>query len=281
MPNESAFYIPDVGANKTGQVQFGSEAYLEERKVASKRFIIPHVKLTGTGYWQDKFVPAGRLIVVDRTPYNREWVASGMRGTSTRNESFPCQSTEGLNVTAEVSIAASVMEKDAAKFLYYFGVNAPKGDRSKPEVIFSSVFYGRSLTQVMDAVGRGKVQSLVCREVGLRGFNKVNAESSLIMDAVQKASAEFFASRGITLDYIGWAGTFTFDPAVQQALNDRFVAETVEAALPTLRVRAQLNTMEKWDGKLPLATSLNSMTTPFLLFKDVGGTEKPVPSGGR
>ena len=42
LPNESAFWIPDVGDNKSTQAQMDSEAYLNERKIAAKRFVILH-----------------------------------------------------------------------------------------------------------------------------------------------------------------------------------------------------------------------------------------------
>jgi len=255
LPNESAFFIPDIGANKDSQAKFGSAAYLEENKVAAKRFIIPHAKFSGSGFWQDFYVPTGRLIIVDRTPYNREWTASRNRGTSTRDESFPCQSQEGLNVTVEVAIATSVSEEDAAKFLYWFGVMPPQGNRADPQVIFASVYQGRSLAQVMDGVGRGKVQSLVCHEIGARSFDRVNSEINAIMDSVQKESDAFFKSRGITLDYIGWAGTFTFDRDVQKAVNDRYTAEKIAPVLPVLQTKALLDATQRWDGHLPTSVS--------------------------
>jgi hypothetical protein len=67
LPNESAFWIPDGGANKDNQSQFDSEAYLNANKVPLKRFIVPHVKLQGSGGFYDFYVPAGRPIIVDRT----------------------------------------------------------------------------------------------------------------------------------------------------------------------------------------------------------------------
>ena len=36
--------------------------------------------------------------------------------------------------------------------------------------------------------------------------------------------ADYFAAVGITLDFIGWADTFTFDQAVQDAVNRRYIA---------------------------------------------------------
>jgi hypothetical protein len=255
LPNESAFFIPDVGANKDSQAKFGSAQYLEDNKVAAKRFIIPHAKFSGSGFFQDFYVPTGRLIIVDRTPYNREWTASRNRGTSVRDESFPCQSQEGLNVTAEIAIATSVTEEDAAKFLYWFGVRPPVGNRTDPQVIFASVYGGRSLAEVMDGVGRGKVQSLVCHEIGARSFDKVNTDINAMMDSITKEAEAWFKSRGITLDYIGWAGTLSFDHDVQKAVNDRFTAEKVAPVLPVLQSKAIVEAVQRWDGHLPSTVS--------------------------
>jgi hypothetical protein len=229
LPNESAFFIPDVGANKDSQAQFGSEEYLRANKIAAKRFIIPHTKLSGSGLWSDFYVPSGRLIIVDRTPYNREWVKSKHRGTSVKDESFPVQSKEGLNITVGVSIAASVTEDDSPKFLFHFGVKPPKGDRTKPEVIFTSVYYGYSLTEVMDGVVRDKLQALLGSEFTKRTFDENNAQAEQIMVTVEAKLKDYLKSVGITLYYVGWADTFEFDHTVQDAINRRYIAIQDEA----------------------------------------------------
>jgi hypothetical protein len=246
LPNESAFWIPDVGANKDTQTKFDSESYLSDNKVATKRFIVPHAKLSNSGGFLgwDFYVPTGRLIIVDRTPYSREWVKSANRGTSSSDQSFPCQSKEGLNITAGVSIGASVSEENAAKFLYHFGVVAPQGNRNDPQVIFASVYTGRSLANVMDDVGRKKVQTLVCSEIGKRTFDQANDEMVPMMENIQKTVKEYFAFVGITLDFIGWADTFEFDQSVQKAVNDRYIATKLASALPILQAVAGLRVQE-------------------------------------
>jgi hypothetical protein len=268
LPNESAFWIPDVGANRDNQAQLDSEAFFQERKVALKRFVVPHQKLAGSGGasvfsgW-DIYVPTGRLIIVDRTPYSREWVASHERGTSARDESFPCQSREGLNVSVGVSIGASVQETNAAKYLYRFGVIAPKGARNDPQVIFASVFYSRSLAEVMDDVGRKKVQTVVCEEISSRGFDKVNEEATPIMESVRKKTADYFSGVGISLDFLGWADTFTFDASVQKAVNDRYAAEKLKDVLPVLQAINQLKVQEG------LGAGLASMGLPVVVTPDM------------
>ncbi len=274
LPNESAFWIPDAGANKDSQAQFESEAYLNANKIPLKRFIVPHVKLSGSGGFFDFFVPAGRLIIVDRTPFSREWVDSSDRGTSKRKEGFPCQTNEGLNITVGISVGASVPEANAAKYLYRFGVLPVTGDRTNPAIIFNSVYYSRRVAEVMDDVGRKKVQTLVCAEITARTFDKANAEANQIIENVRKSATEYFATVGISLDFIGWADTFTFDKEVQDAVNRRYIAaqdrEIATALAPhadTIQKLAAAHALrafgDRSDGKLP--------TTIVGLPTDLGG----------
>ena len=262
LPNESAFWIPDAGANKDNQAQIESEAFLNANKVALKRFVVPRAKLSGSGSFYDFYVPAGRLIIVDRTPFSREWVDATDRGTSKRREGFPCQSKEGLNIAVGVSIGTSVAEANAAKYLYRFGVVAPQGDRGDPKVIFTSVYYSRKLADVMDDVGRKKVQTLVCDEITARSFDQANNDAVKIMDSVKQKAADYFSAVGITLDFVGWADTFTFDPTVQEAVNRRYIAsqdQAIAALLApytaTIEALAAADALRsfghKTDGRLP------------------------------
>ena len=276
LPNESAFFIPDSGANKDSQAQFDSESYLQSNKIAVKRFVIPHQKLSGSGgtSWLstgwDFYVPTGRLIIVDRTPYSREWVAARDRGTSARNESIPCQSKEGVNITVGVSIGASVTEDNAAKYLYHFGVLPPTDaagrllDRASPQTIFTSVYYSRRLSDVMDDVGRKRVQTLICNEIAARGFDEANEQAVKIMDNVKKSATDYFSGVGITLDFIGWGDTFTFDADVQKAVNDKRNAEALKDVLPVLQALAQIKVQEG-EGQGMSSKGLPIVVTPGML----------------
>jgi hypothetical protein len=262
LTNESAFFIPDVGDNKTGQAAFGSLAYYEQNKIAAKRFVIPHTKLDNSGLWSNYYVPAGRLIVVDRTPQSREWVKSTTRGTSHGDQSFPCQSKEGLDITTGIAIGVSVEEANAPKFLYKFGVTNPGGDRHQPEVIFQSVFNGKSLAAVTDGPVRNKVQSAVCDELTTKTLDEANEQAAQLMKNIEAKTKAYLAEYGITLDYIGWADTFEFGKDVQSAIDRKYVANK-EAAIATQMAphvatlqnlaTAQATRLfaEKFDGKLP------------------------------
>jgi len=281
LPNQSAFVIPDAGANKDSQAQFMSLDYLKANKIAAKRVVIPHVKLSGSGGWSDFYVPSARVIIVDRTPYNREWVTAVNRGTSNKNEGMPCQSSEGLNVTAGVSIGVSVREEDAARYLYYFGTIPPTGNASDPAIVFTSVYNARSVADVMDKVGRGEVLSLVCQEISTRTLNADNKEAGAIMKNLATAMTTFLAERGITLDYIGWADTFTFDQSVQKALNDKFTADTVGPVLTTLQALADVRIKEGLGEGLAsrgLPANLVALPSDLLDFTTLFGAKHSGPA---
>jgi hypothetical protein len=282
LPNESAFWISDTGANKDNQVKFDSEAYLNENKIAAKRFIVPHQKLSGSGFWSDFYVPTGRLIIVDRSIFSKEWVDAHDRGTSAKKEGFPCQSKEGINVTAGVAVGVKVKEENASRYLYNFGVVAPKGNRNDPQFIFQSVFYSRTVADVMDDVGRKKIGSLVCSEIGKRDFVTANAEMIPMMETIEKAAKAYFDSVGITLDFIGWADTFNFDHDVQESVNKLFKAQTeakVAALLAphvaTLQGVAAANAVYGMKPQLPTTyvgnpLGLNGLVDMFLLNGQAG-----------
>ena len=275
LPNQSAFWIPEVGAVKDKQVQVDSEAFLNENKVQLNRFQIPHQKLAGSAGnsvfagW-DYFVPAGRLIIVDRTPFSREWVDAHDRGTSAKKEGFPCQSKEGINVTVGVALGASVSQANAAKYLFRFGVLAPRAEvkgtadsvENDGRIIFTSVYYSRSVQNVMDDFGRKKILEIICDQITSRTFDKANEDAKLIKDAAAKQITDFFAGYGITIDFMGWADTFTFDREVQDAVNRLYIAKQDEDIGRRLQpytdvikalaqAQAQRSFGDKSDGKLP------------------------------
>ena len=132
----------------------------------------------------------------------------------------------------------------------------PAGDRKDPQVIFTSVYYGRNLAEVMDGVGRGQVQTLVCSEIGKYPLDKVNEMYVSIIEEVKKKTEEFLKVRGITLDYIGWSGTLTFDKDVQKVINDRYTAEKISPVLDVLKTKALLDALGKWNGQIPAMPSV-------------------------
>lgn len=264
-PNHSAFWIPNQGDNKNSQAKLDSEDYFNANKIAAKFFVIPHFKLSGSaGYsmfsgW-DFYVPSGRLIIVDRTPQNREWVTATERGTGGRDEGFHCQSKEGLNITVGVSLSADVNEDDAARFLYNFGVASdPKEDATDPNVVFKSVYYGRSLATVMDNNVRHFVQGVMCNQIGSRTFDKDNEDMIPIMDQVRKETDNYLKTVGISLRFIGYADTWGFSEEVQHAIDQRYEAQTLAAYTQALQEVRQL------DVQSGLAKGLEAHGLPIVV----------------
>ena len=140
----------------------------------------------------------------------------------------------------------------------------------------------------MDRVGRGEVLSLVCQEISTRTLNDDNKDAGAIITNISKGMTAFLAERGITLDYIGWADTFTFDPVVQKAINDRYTADTVKAVLPTLQALADVRVKEGLGAGLAsrgLPANLIALPSNLLdltaLFGAKSGTAAPPAAAGK
>lgn len=263
--NQSAFAIPVVGDTKSTQAQFGSKSFLDASKVATKRFQIPHTLIRNPGWATDYYVPSVKLILVDRTPYMREWMDATDKGTSTKKQGFVMQSKEGINIGTGIAISSMVKEEDAALFLYTFGTNNDRIDPTNPASNFQSVSYGKSLAEIMDSVVRGYVESALEKEFMKNDFDYDNQHAADIIDAVQKDVKDHFATEGITIDYVGFAGTLDFDPLIQTAINKVYVGKQFalesQAMMPSLdyqRAQADIDVrkaegafLTRWDGHLP------------------------------
>ena len=267
-PQQTAVLIPVGGANKTSQAKFMSEEYLTENKVAAKRIQIPHVLVKTTWDQRDYYVPAAKLIIVDRTSFNKEWTKDAHRGTSTRDEALRCESADSVNIATDITIAASIEEANAFKYLYYFGTGTLKNPQD-PASMFASVVYARTLGDVMDTVGRGKVQAVLAREFGKLSTEDAIHKKADVIAAVEKEVKEYFAGKGITVEYIGYANSLTFDDPVQKAINDAYIAtkkaamaEAQAKMIPTLDQLANIEMKKavavvaaKWNGQIPALPS--------------------------
>jgi hypothetical protein len=246
LPNQTAIWIPDVGDNKTSQTQMNSIDYYNANKVAARRFVVPHHKFQNSGGWMgfDAYVPDGRLIIVDRTQYSREWVAANHRGTSDKDQSIPCQTKEGINVSVGVSVGAEVEEANASKFLYHFGVIAPEGAITDKATIFTSVYHSRSVADVMDNSIRPQIQTLICDEISQRTFDDVNAQAFKFKEDAKVKIEKYMSDFGLTLMFFGWADTFTFEDTIQKAVNDAYIAKTLGPYATVLNSLASIKVQE-------------------------------------
>jgi hypothetical protein len=266
--NQSAFMLPMVGDNKDKQKQFGSLNYLNDNKVGAKRVQIPHVKADNTGTFTDYYVSSHKLYLVDRTPYAREWVDAHDRGTSNKKEGFRFESADSVNIGTGITIAAYVTEEDAAKFFYHFGTqNVATGTSSTdPQSQFASVGYGRSLAEIMDTVVRAKVQATLAKEFGRLKFKDAILAKAKIIDTVESSVKAEFASKGITISFIGYAESLSFDDNIQNAINQVVIADfkymNKDALMAVTDIdernakigvtNATSETMKKWNGQINL-----------------------------
>lgn len=271
LPNQSAFMIPESGDTKTTQAQFGSERFLTESKVAAKRVQIPHTKLPNTGTLSDYYVPAARLIIVDRMPVSREWTTSANRGTSSTDQGFRFETADSIGLSTSVIISAFVKEEDAAKFLYRFGTKPAAQDTD--EARFASVLDGRSLAEVVDGNVHRTVQAALAREFGRRSAEDAIHQKAEIMAAVEKAVIDQFAPIGITVTTLGFADELNFEnTAIQAAIDDTFMAnkraQPAQAQLATLPIQERHLDLEirrsDAQARQTLASRWNGNASGFL-----------------
>lgn len=287
LPNQTAFLIPEVGENKKDQASFMSVDYLNANKAAMKRITIPHVKLVGSSMIADTYVPAARLLIIDRTPSTREWVTATERGTGTKDEGFRFESAESINIETGIVISAFVKEEDAAKFVYWFGAKKlADGAVMTDEQRFASVIEARSLAEVIDDNVRRKVQSVLAREFGKYSLVDAAAHKADIISIVDKEVKDTFLPMGITVSYVGYAEGLTYDKEIQASINSVFLAqkkaqaaEQLMASVPYEQAMVNINminaqadaiktTAGKWNGAIQLP---NWVILPQGLTDTIGG----------
>jgi hypothetical protein len=206
-PNETAFLVPLEGQSNAGQAKFMSIEFLDAAKVATKRVQIPH-RWSQTGYFTSdgRWLPTMRVVTVDRTPVNREWVQAHERGTSLSDQAIYVESRESIDFRTGVSASAVITEEDAAMFLYWFN--------------------GKTLAQVMDENVRGAVQQVLWREFGSRSLDECRNDKARIMQIALSEISQSFKAKGVTITSLGGAEGLTYaDPKIQEAINATFKAQ--------------------------------------------------------
>ena len=289
--NQSAFAIPIFdGGDK--QTVYGSKTFLDNNKVAQKLFKIPHTKISNPNWGTyDYFVPSVNLIIVDRTPYMKEWRDEANKGTSSKSEGFDFQSAEGINIETGISISAFVTEENASTFLYWFGTRPSSSDPANPASQFTTVSYGKSLGDIMDTVVRGYVQSELSNNFMKCSFTDCNKNAGSIMEAIKKNIIAHFAEKGITIDYIGYSGPLNYSQSIQNSIDTVFIStQTALAsaakmpAVPYMQAEADINVrnaesqaITRWNGQLPNLPSW-IIGTDFInsILNWVGFTSTPI-----
>ena len=203
--SQTAYLIPLVG-DTSDQGSFGSEALLEESKVATKEVQIPHRwvqtgRHSSTGEWR----ASAKLIIVERKPETREWTQSTDTGTTSVNQGIVAESKESIAFTAQMNCSAQIDEENATKFLYRYN--------------------NKTLAAVMDTEIRAMVESYFVEECSMRAMEDILLQKQEIMTNVRARVETFFADRGITVTVLGLKGDLTYsDAKIQEAINSKFTA---------------------------------------------------------
>ena len=229
-PNETAFLIPEQGANKDSQAQFGSAEYLDANKVPTKRIQIKHIPLPKRGLSWDVYIPADQLLITTREPFAREWTNATDRGTAQKKEGFVFESKEGINIKADVAIAAYIKIENAAKYLYYCGVSTRVDpiDAEHPE--YASTLYAKDLATVMDTVVRPDVGRCLTKAFASYSLIECSSKKAEAMATIEKELIERYEKMGITITYVGYASGLEFEDTVQKAIDNKVIAACDAAA---------------------------------------------------
>jgi hypothetical protein len=210
--DETVFLVPLMGNTKDNQAKMNSEEFFRANLVAAKYVVIPHAKLQGSGDIFNDYVNSHQAIVVKRTPFAREYVASSTRGTSSRDESFHCETAQSHNVSTGIAIGAMIKEDDAPKYLYYFGPDPKRilatsrtSSEAGKDESFVSAIGARDFSDVMDTFGRRIIQTTLCAEFSARPTDDVIKDKGAIILATEAKLKKTLGDMGITVLYVGYA----------------------------------------------------------------------------
>lgn len=266
-PNETAWAIPLDALSQGGQVKFNSVDFLNQKKVASKRIMVDKVSRSiGRMYWDIEWIPATRVIRVDRSLVTRAW---------TKEQDIGVVTKDSVQLRVGLTITASIDEDDASTYLYYHGE--------------------RSLGDVIDQNIRSFAVAELTKEYSQLGLSEAQTKGTDIYAKLFEDAKVTFKAKGITVQYLGNAEGLSYaDAKVQDSINRRYMVEqdtktaemeqnaqkirnqttiltataTAEAAQKTfsakdaselqtelqirqLEAKAKLTMAERWNGTLP------------------------------
>ena len=220
--SQEGFLIELEGENE--QAGTSAEEYFKARLIQQKRVKIPYRfkqtwRLPNWGKW----IPAARLVVVDRAPENRLWVADANKGTSNKDEGIWLESRDSVSFSTGIAITGRIESRDdAIKFLANYP--ARPQDSSDPEHTYQVKV--SSLAQIMDEEIKNKVQEILSDKANEFDMDELRDKKTEIVQDVRQQCQEFFKERGITITTLGMAGGFTYaNPKIQDAIDAVFEAQ--------------------------------------------------------
>lgn len=206
-PNATAWAIPLDSATQSGQVKFNSIDFLNQKKVAAKRIMVDKVeRKIGRMPWDIEWIPAIRVITVDRSLVTREWTDSGDTGSSAAKEGIGVVTKDSVQLRVGLTITASIDEDDASTYLYYHG--------EKP------------LADVLNQNVRSFAVAELTKEYSDLMLAAAQTNSTAIYNRLFEDAKAAFKLKGITIQYLGNAEGLTYsDPAVQTSINRSYTVQ--------------------------------------------------------
>lgn len=212
-PNETAFLVPLEG-ERTAQVKFDSEEFLEKNKISIGRIeITKRWRQMGRMYWDGEYIPDLVLIKVDRSPVTVQWQCSvDAQGRPMRRQgdnSIWIESQDSVGFSVGFNISALIEAPNASKFLY--------------------IYAGRTLKSVMDSEVHGRVMEVAQTFAADQKMDQLREMKGKMSESIQKDVIAFFKERGITITNIGMFGGFVYEnDKIQSAIDDVFVAQQLK-----------------------------------------------------
>lgn len=206
-PNETAWAIPLDTSTETGQVKFNSIDFLNAKKVAAKRIMVDKVeRKIGRMYWDIEWIPAIRVIRVDRSLVTREWTDTADTGSSAAKEGVGVVTRDSVQLRIGLTVTASIDEDDASTYLYYHG--------EKP------------LADVLNQNVRSFAVAELTREYSDMNLSSAQTNSTAIYSRLFEDAKAAFKPKGITIQYLGNAEGLTYaDPKVQESINKSYTVQ--------------------------------------------------------
>ncbi len=224
-PDETAFVIP-LEEGTSAQKQFESVAYLEGKKVAAKRILIPQ-RLSKQGRWRKnyKYIPTVKVVKVSRVWVSREWTEETETGTTEKKQALRMESKDSIGFKYPCNLTGYVAEADTSLFLYSFGglpleeiIDGPIRNDAQSELAmrFGDVNLKDIIASAQGTLNEGAVVSLSAQDISKK---KMFEEVLAVLIAKYKLV-------GITIPTFGPAGQLQYEEdEIQKAINKSFAAE--------------------------------------------------------
>lgn len=179
---------------------------------------------TGRLYCDYEWIPAIRVIRVDRSLVTREWTDTDKKGTSTNEEGISVVTRDSIKLKVGLTITASIDEDDASTYLYYHG--------EKP------------LKDVLDQNIRSFAVAELTRQYSQLSLTEAQTNGVIIYNQLFSDAKEAFKSKGVSIQYLGNAEGLSYEDAkVQESINKRYIVEQdTKTAQMELNAQAIRNT---------------------------------------